>query len=95
MLLLRCCYDPTTKMKIRLRLVYTNGDVAATLLRPRRWSYAFVALLYHFEIKYEVQLIHVQVNVKDRLTVLQLAIMLDNEVQARGRRRTKRSCVRP
>ena len=31
-------------MKIRLRLVYADGDVAATLLRPRRWSYAFIAL---------------------------------------------------
>ena len=41
---LRFCYDPTTTMKIRLRLVYADGDTAATLLRPRRWSYAFVAL---------------------------------------------------
>ena len=35
-------------MKIWLRLVYADGDVAATLLRPTRWSYAFVALLYPF-----------------------------------------------
>ena len=35
-------------MKIWLCLVYADGDVAATLLRPWRWSYAFVALLYHF-----------------------------------------------
>ena len=37
-LLLRCCYDPTTTMKIWLRLVYADGDIAATLLRPWRWS---------------------------------------------------------
>ena len=46
-------------MKIRLRLVYTNGDGAATLLLHRRWSYAFVALLYPFYIKSEDQLIYV------------------------------------
>ena len=45
---LSCYYDPTTTMKIWLRLVYADGDVAATLLRPWRWSYAFVALLYPF-----------------------------------------------
>ena len=39
-LLLRICYDPTTTMKIRLRLVYADGDAATTLLRPRRWSFA-------------------------------------------------------
>ena len=53
-LLLRSCYDPITTMKIWLRLVYADGDVAATLLRPRRWSYAFVALLYHFYIESEI-----------------------------------------
>ena len=52
--LLRCCYDPTTTMKIWLRLVYADGDVAATLLRPWRWSYAFVALLYPFYIESEI-----------------------------------------
>ena len=36
---MRCCYDPTTKMKIWLRLVYGGGDVAdlgdgATFLYP-------------------------------------------------------------
>ena len=41
-------------MKIRLRLVYADGDSAATLLRPKRWSYAFYALLYPFCIKSEV-----------------------------------------
>ena len=50
---LRCCYDPTTTMKIWLRLVYADGDVVATLLLPLRWSYAFVALLYHFYIESE------------------------------------------
>ena len=50
---LRCCYDPTTTMKIWLRLVYADGDVAATLLRPWRWSYAFVAFLYPFYIDSE------------------------------------------
>ena len=62
---LRSCYDPTTTMKIWLLLVYPNGDVAATLLRPKRWSYAFVALLYPFYvyIKSEGQLIYVQLNV--------------------------------
>ena len=63
---LRCCYDPTTTMKIRLRLVYTDSNAAATLLRPRRWSYAFVALLYLFYIKYEVKTIYVQLNINDR-----------------------------
>ena len=52
-LLLRCYYDPTTTMKIWLRLVYADGDVSATLLRPWRWSYAFVALLYPFYIESE------------------------------------------
>ena len=41
-------------MKIWLRLVYADGDVAATLLRPWRWSYAFVALLYPFYIEFEI-----------------------------------------
>ena len=41
-------------MKIWLRLVYAKGDVAATLLRPWRWSYAFVALLYPFYIESEI-----------------------------------------
>ena len=63
---LRCCYIPITTMKIRLRLVYANSDAAATLLRPRRWSYAFIALLYLFYIKSEVQTIYVQLNVNDR-----------------------------
>ena len=38
-------------MKIWLRLVYADGDVAATSLRPWRWSYAFFALLYPFYIE--------------------------------------------
>ena len=54
MLPLRCCYDPTTTMKIWLRLVYADGDVAATSLRPWRWSYAFVAFLDHFYIESEI-----------------------------------------
>ena len=41
-------------MKIWLRLVYADGDVAATLLRPWRWSYAFDALLYPFIIESEI-----------------------------------------
>ena len=41
-------------MKIWLRLVYADGVVAATLLRPWRWSYAFVALLYPFYIESEI-----------------------------------------
>ena len=45
---LRCSYDPTTTMKTWLRLVYADGDVAATLLRPWRWSYASVALFISF-----------------------------------------------
>ena len=57
---LRFCYDHTTTMKIRLRLDYADGDTAATLLRPRRWSYAFVELKYPFYIKSKVQLIYVQ-----------------------------------
>ena len=51
---LRSCYDPTTTMKIWLRLVYADGDVAANVLRPWRWSYAFVALLYSFYIESEI-----------------------------------------
>ena len=47
-----CCYDPTTTMKIWLRLVYADSDVAATLLRPWLWSYAFVALLYPYHAYY-------------------------------------------
>ena len=63
---------------MRLRLVYADGDAAATLLRPRRWSYAFDALLYPFYIKSEVHLIYVPLNVNDRrdqVAMLQLAIM--------------------
>ena len=44
-------------MKIRLRLVYADGDAAATLLRPRRWNYAFGAPLYPLYIKSEVLVI--------------------------------------
>ena len=65
-------------MKMRLLLVYTDGDAAALLLRPRRWRYAFNALLYPFCIKSEVHLIYVPVNVNDRrdqVAILQLAIM--------------------
>ena len=53
-------------MKIRRLLVYAEGDAASTLLRPRRWSYAFVALLDPFYIKSEVQLSYAQLNVNDR-----------------------------
>ena len=45
---LRFCYDPATTMKIRLRSVYANGESATRLLRHRRRSYVFVALLCHF-----------------------------------------------
>ena len=41
-------------MKTWLRLVYADGNVAATLLRPWRWSYASVALLYPFYIESEI-----------------------------------------
>ena len=41
-------------MKIWLRLVYADGDVAATLLRSWQWSYDFVALLYPFYIESEI-----------------------------------------
>ena len=51
---LRCCYDPTTTIKIWLRLVYADGGVAAALLRPWRWSYVFVALLHPFYIEPEI-----------------------------------------
>ena len=51
---LRFCYDPATTMKTRLRSVYANGDAATRLLRHRRRSYVFVALLCHFYIKSEV-----------------------------------------
>ena len=59
---LRFCYDPTATMKIRLRLVFADGYAAATLLRPRRWSYTFAELLYPFYIKSEGQLSYVQLN---------------------------------
>ena len=65
-------------MKMRLRLDYADGDAAATLLRPRRWSYAFDALLYPFFIKSEVHLIYAPLNVngrRDQVAMLQLAIM--------------------
>ena len=65
-------------MKMRLRLVNADGDAAATLLRPRRWSYAFDALLYPFYIKSEVHLIYVPLNInnrRDQVAMLQLAIM--------------------
>ena len=65
-------------MKILLRLVYADGDAAATLPRPRRWNKAFVAPLYPFYIKSEVQLMYVQSNANDRhaqVAMLQLAIM--------------------
>ena len=65
-------------MKMRLRLVYADGFAAATLLRPRRWSYAFDALLYPFYIKSEVHLIYVPLNVnerRDQVAMLELAIM--------------------
>ena len=51
---LRVCCNPTTTMNICLRLVYADGDVAATLLRPWRWSYTFVALLHPFYIESEI-----------------------------------------
>ena len=60
---LRCCYDPTTTMKIQLCLVYADGDAVATLPRPRRWSYVFVAILIPFYIKSPVKLVYVQLNV--------------------------------
>ena len=63
---------------MRLRLVYADGDAVATFLRPRRWIYAFDALLYPFYIKSEVHLICVPLNVNDRrdqVAMLQLAIM--------------------
>ena len=41
-------------MKIWLRLVYADGDIAATLLRPWRWSYVSVVLLYSFYILSEI-----------------------------------------
>ena len=75
---LRFCYDPTTTMKMQLRLVYADGDAAATLPRPRRWSYAFDALLYLFHLKSEVHMIYVPLKVNDRrdqVALLQLAIM--------------------
>ena len=60
---LRFCYDPTTTMKIRLRLVYADGDAVATLPRPRRWSYGFVAILILFYIKSTVELVYVHLDV--------------------------------
>ena len=53
----------TMTMKIRLRLGYADGDAASTLLRPRRRSYAFVALLFPFYILIRS---YTQLNVNDR-----------------------------
>ena len=81
-------------MKMRLRLVYADGDAAATLSRPGRWSYAFDALLYPFYIKSEVHLIYVPLKVNDRrdqIAMLHLAIM---NLEAGRSRRAKRSWVR-
>ena len=47
-------YAAATIMKIWLLLVYADGYVAATLLRPWRWSYSFVVLLYPFYIESEI-----------------------------------------
>ena len=57
----RFSYDPTTTLKIRLRLIYADGDAAATLQRPWRLGFAFDVLLYPFYmyIKSEVQPINV------------------------------------
>ena len=43
---LRFCYDPTTTMKIRLRLVYADGDAAATYAMELRLLCTFVSFLY-------------------------------------------------
>ena len=53
-------------MKIRLRLVYADGNAAAILLRPRRWSYAFVAQLYTLYIKPVGKMTYVQLYVSYR-----------------------------
>ena len=44
-------------MNIWLCLVFADGDVAATLLRPWQWSYALVALLYPFFITVEFEIV--------------------------------------
>ena len=104
--LLPCfCYNPATTMKIPLSLAYADGDAAANLLQPRRWSYAFVALLNPFYIKSENQLVYVQLNVSIQrkwIAMLKLAIMshihimLDGEAQSKRRwRDCKRFWVRP
>ena len=49
----RFYYDPNTTMKIRLRLVYADGDAVTILPRPRRWSYAFVAILSTRKFKHQ------------------------------------------
>ena len=88
-------------MKSWLCLFYANSDVAATLLRPRRWSYSFVALLYPFYIKSEIQLIYVQLNVKDRVlkslcfNMNRRLIVLDDKLQVRRGQRAKSFWVRP
>ena len=66
-LLLRSHYDKEDSAT-HTNVVYADSDAAATLLRPtsRRWSCAFVALLYSFYIKSAVQLIYVQMNANDR-----------------------------
>ena len=61
MLLLRSHYDNEDLATLSL----ADGDVAATMLRPRTWNYAFVALLYPFYIESGIQLIYVQLNVND------------------------------
>ena len=95
----RFYYDPTTTMKIRLRLVYAAGDAVATLPRHRRWSYAFVVILIPFNKKSTVELVYVQLNVNFQIYDYNCCsgyasadkhehrlIILDDKVQARRRR---------
>ena len=59
------------------------------MLRPRRWCYAFLALLYPFYIKSESQLIYVQLNINDRraqVAMFQLSIMNHRLFMLDGRR---------
>ena len=45
-------FQDASATTMKIRLVYTDGDGAANLLRPRRWSYAFVPFYNFFYYMY-------------------------------------------
>ena len=104
----RFYYATTMAKDFMLRLVYAYDDTFATLIRPKRRSCAYVALLDRFYIRCGLTGLAAaehqpsknmdQIN---QMAILQLAIMnrrvirLDDEIQTRRRRRAERFWVRP